>query len=68
VIPEVILRPDEHSTDGCYARIRCPICKFAGWVDKDQYDGRISIQCDQPGCTYHEVHDLRIFKPSPGVS
>lgn len=39
-----------------FAVIRCPGCKQAGSVDLDQYQGKVSIQCDN--CDYHETHNL----------
>lgn len=39
-----------------WAMIRCPQCRGVGSIDLDQFEGRVSIQCD---CGYHETHDLR---------
>ena len=41
-----------------YAIITCPGCKGTATIDKDQYEGRVSIECPMPGCGYHETHDL----------
>lgn len=34
---------------------RCPGCKQTGIIDKEQYEGIISIQCHN--CNYHETKD-----------
>ena len=52
--PEVLIRPQQNFVN--FAMVRCPNCKGAGWVDQEQYEGKVSIQCD---CGYHETHDLR---------
>jgi hypothetical protein len=39
-----------------YVKIRCPSCKAIGWIDKEQFEGKVSIVC---GCGWHETHDLR---------
>ena len=42
-----------------WAVVRCPGCKGAGTVDLDQYQGKVSLDCGNPDCEYHEIHDLR---------
>jgi len=32
---------------------RCPKCKGIGYIDKEQAEGKISIQCTN--CNYHET-------------
>lgn len=38
------------------AYVRCQ-CGHAGWIDRDQWRGEVSIDC--PACSYHETVDLR---------
>jgi len=40
-------------------RAICPGCGVEGIIDADQHAGRVSMQCAESGCTYHETHDLR---------
>lgn len=39
-----------------FAVVRCPDCKGAGPIDLDQWEGKVSIQCDN--CNYHETHNM----------
>lgn len=39
------------------ALARCPLCDHAGWIDREQLCGEVSIDC--PNCSYHETVDLR---------
>lgn len=39
-------------------KIRCPSCRTFGEVDQDQWQGRVSIECSTPGCTFHETHNF----------
>ncbi len=32
---------------------RCPKCEQTGWIDEDQFNGRVSIVCAY--CDYHET-------------
>jgi len=57
IAPEVVYGPLKG--DERHAYIRCPSCGSAGWVDRDQYEGRVSVVCPAEGCDYHETHDLR---------
>lgn len=36
-------------------KFMCPTCKVWGYLDDDQYNGRVSIQCE---CGYHETLNL----------
>ena len=54
-VPEIIYGPLKGEL---YASVRCPSCRAVGWIDRDQYEGRISIVCPAEGCGYHETHDL----------
>ena len=52
-----------------HASVRCPKCGEVGWIDREQFMGRVSIVCaragvakgdpQRPGCGYHETHDMR---------
>lgn len=35
----------------------CPNCGTRGRIDRDQYEGKVSVDC--PECPYHETHDHR---------
>ena len=60
VRPEVVIPPhEENQNPNLHAAIRCPGCKIVGWIDADQFDGKVSIWCTEDGCDYHETHDLR---------
>jgi hypothetical protein len=58
--PEVLevsgVSPERQAPE-LYASIRCPGCKGIGWIDRDQYEGKVSILCAE--CGWHETHDLR---------
>ncbi len=54
--PEVVYGPLKG--DELHASIRCPSCGGVGWIDRDQYEGRVSIACPWGGCNYHETHDF----------
>ena len=43
-------------SDKCYASFTCPICKMEDIIDKDQYEGKVSIDC--PKCKFHETLNL----------
>ena len=40
------------ATRESFPLFRCPLCKKTGTIDDDQFNGRVSIQCD---CGYHET-------------
>ena len=44
------------ATDEVYAVANCPVCTRYATLDKDQFHGKVSIQCTK--CDYHETHDL----------
>ena len=51
-----ILRPDViGATRESFPLFRCPQCKHSGFIDEDQFHGRVSIVCPTPDCTYHET-------------
>lgn len=35
----------------------CPGCGIRARIDRDQYEGKVSVDC--PECSYHETHDHR---------
>lgn len=37
-------------------KVKCPKCGFIGSIDKDQFQGNVSIDC--PNCRFHETHNL----------
>ena len=45
------------ATQESFALFRCPSCKSSGLIDDDQFHGRVSIQCETEGCSYHETKD-----------
>ena len=51
------MRPELLGVKRDGAVIRCPGCKGSGNIDRDQYEGTVSILCEF--CGYHETHDLR---------
>ena len=59
-----ILKADQiGATADSFPLFRCPVCHESGFIDDDQFHGRVSIQCptidrcDEHGCTYHETKD-----------
>ena len=47
------------SLDGVLTwKARCPKCHNWGYIDDDQLHGRVSMQCGNEGCDFHETHDL----------
>ena len=38
-------------------QLNCPGCGQWGFIDDDQYNGRVSIDC--PDCEFHETHNLK---------
>lgn len=47
------------SLDGVLTyKARCPLCGTWGYIDDDQFHGRVSMECGEKGCTFHETHDL----------
>ena len=37
-------------------KFKCPDCNVLGYIDDDQYNGRISIQCS---CGFHKTLNLK---------
>lgn len=54
--------PKVHSVwkrnDYLRAMVECPGCGYLACIDKDQYEGKVSIDC--PECDYHETHDFTL--------
>lgn len=40
------------------ASIYCPNCESIGLIDEEQFNGEVSMICQEDGCDYHETHDL----------
>ena len=38
-------------------KLCCPDCGGAGYLDDDQYHGRISTECFNKNCSYHQTID-----------
>ena len=52
--------------DEWHALIQCPECFREAWIDRDQFEGRVSIVCE---CGWHETHNLvgvRVMEGWPG--
>lgn len=47
-------------------KFKCPNCDIWGYLDDDQANGRISIQCKTEGCTFHKT--INIHKLYNGVT
>lgn len=45
------------ATDESFPLFRCPQCLETGYIDADQFNGRLSIICDF--CKYHETKDWK---------
>lgn len=52
----------QNASDTLYATYVCPWCGVKGVIDREQYEGKISILCD---CGYHETVDLRKASKKP---
>lgn len=39
-------------------QLRCPSCLTWEDLDDDQLHGRVSIECDVEGCSFHETANL----------
>jgi hypothetical protein len=39
-------------------KLQCPTCGVWGDLDDDQLHGRVSVECQTPGCSFHETHDF----------
>lgn len=43
-------------------KLKCPACGALGYLDDDQFNGRVSVQCPTEGCLFHETVDFsKIF-------
>ncbi len=51
----------KNATDDQYATLVCPGCGTKGILDKDQYQGRVSVLCD---CGWHETHNFEVAQES----
>ena len=56
--PRIVCAPGECEKPEHEHAIECPSCKQTGFIDEDQYRGKVSVICPRPGCGYHETHDL----------
>lgn len=56
--PKLVYGPLDGSLER-HASIRCPKCGEVGWIDREQFMGRVSIVCPNDECDYHETHDMR---------
>lgn len=55
--PTYRLVEKEYRTDSNFAFVKCPSCGSIGKIDREQFEGKISIICST--CDWHETHDLR---------
>ncbi len=43
-------------------KLKCPACGTWGYLDDDQFHGRVSVLCLTEGCMFHETVDFsKIF-------
>lgn len=52
--PLVVYGPTKNGD--LFACVQCPACGRKGWIDRERYEGKVSIVCE---CGWHETHDLR---------
>ena len=38
-------------------KFQCPNCNVWAYLDDDQYNGRVSVDCSN--CDYHETHNFK---------
>lgn len=38
-------------------KFKCPSCGIWGYIDNDQYHGKVSLDC--PNCEFHETINLK---------
>lgn len=50
----------ESGDEEIYASLICPDCGLFGTIDKEQYEGVVSIDC--PGCDFHKTIDFTLGK------
>lgn len=47
------------SLDGALThKVRCPKCDTWGYIDDDQFFGRVSLRCAVEECDFHHIQDL----------
>lgn len=49
----------QNATEEQYATLVCPGCGALGILDHEQYQGRVSVQCD---CGWHETHNFEALR------
>ena len=54
-----MISPIDNPTDHQYAMFTCPKCGALGIIDKDQFEGKVSMICPST-CGFHETIDSRI--------
>lgn len=48
----------EYRTKESYAWFTCPDCGIRGKIDRDQFEGQVSIMCEDE-CGFHKTIDMR---------
>jgi len=43
-------------------KVKCPKCGIWADADHDQFDGKVSLDCPNTVCDYHETHNFRDLK------
>jgi hypothetical protein len=46
-------------------QLRCPQCRQWADIDDDQLHGRVSAECPDETCGWHETHDLAVIAGLP---
>jgi len=44
-------------TEESFPLFRCPGCSVVGEIDREQFEGKVSIDCPVDSCSYHETQD-----------
>lgn len=39
-------------------KLKCPSCLVWGYLDADQFYGKVSTECTTPGCKFHKGNNL----------
>lgn len=47
------------ATEESFPLFRCPMCGTTGEIDREQFDGKVSVLCPVETCEYHETNDWR---------
>lgn len=47
------------ATAESFPLFRCPLCDLTGEIDEDQFEGRVSIDCPDYACNYHETKNWK---------